>query len=391
MKITANRVTMARIVLLPIPAAILVWGDAAWIWAATIFAIFLGATDAVDGYLARRDGPTVLGALLDPVADKLFLAAFLLPITAKHHSPFWAVALIFLRELLITALRSSVELREERLKTSQLGKLKTVLQMGGLAVYVIVVFTPEPYPKVLNIAGVLGLCVVAVIYLVRGKKPPFWVTSTVPLWAGFIALTFFLPPLQLAYWLFVALVVVTWVSGADYLLGAVRVFRKTGIRGNDVVKAFWAFANALMLPLVYWHPQALLPVMIALGAHLALGGIDNIVTAEKKQSLPNAAFLVPSLLSVGALSTTFLFPTSWPVVVAASSAAALAGVVAALVAFFQHTELFFPQLTEKTEKTVEPENAAKADGPETAGSDEKPAEPAEPGQPERPEEGARHA
>lgn len=350
MKITANRVTLVRIALLPIPAAILVWGDTFWIWIATIFAVFLGATDAVDGYLARRDGPTVLGALLDPVADKLFLAAFLLPITAKHHSPLWVVAAIFLRELLITALRSSMELREERLKTSQLGKLKTVVQMGGLAIYVLVVFTPEPFPKVLNIAGVAGLGVVALVFLVRGKKPPFWVTSTIPMWLVLIALTFLLPPLEVAFWLFVVLMVVTWVSGADYLVGAAQVFRRTGVSSTDLVKAFWAFANAAMLPLVYWHPQALLPVMFTLGAHLSLGGIDNIVTAEKRQTVGTAAFLVPSLLSAGALASAFVFPGQWPVVVAASSAAALAGAVAAVVAFLQHKELFFPQLAEQTER-----------------------------------------
>lgn len=344
MKITANRVTLVRIALLPIPAAILVWGDTFWIWMATIFAVFLGATDAVDGYLARRDGPTVLGALLDPVADKLFLAAFLLPITAKHHSPLWVVALIFLRELLITALRSSVELRDQRLKTSQLGKLKTVVQMGGLAVYVSLVFTPEPFPKVLNIAGVAGMVVVALLFLVRGKKPPYWVLTAIPLWAGVVALTYLLPALEVAYWVFVVLVVVTWVSGADYLLGAARMFRQSGARANDLVKLFWAVANSAMLPLVFWHPQALLPVMFTLGAHLSLGGIDNIVTAEKKVTVSAAAFLVPSVLSLGALSTTFLFPESWPVVAAASSAAALAGTVAAVSAFVRHKELFFPQL-----------------------------------------------
>lgn len=342
MKITANRVTLVRIALLPIPAAILVWGDTFWIWMATIFAVFLGATDAIDGYLARRDGPTVLGSLLDPVADKLFLAAFLLPITAKHHSPLWVVALVFLRELLITALRSAMELREERLKTSQLGKLKTVVQMGGLGIYVFLVFTPDPFPRVLNIAGVLGMCLVALIFLVRKKKPPFWVTSTIPLWLVLVALTFVLPPLEVAYWLFAFLALITWVSGADYLWGAARVFRRTGIGGLDLAKGFWALANAAMLPLVFWHPEALLPVMLTLGAHLSLGGIDNIVTAQKRVSLGAAAFLVPSLLSAGALATTFLVPGSWPIVVAASSAAALAGAVATTVAFVQHKELFLP-------------------------------------------------
>lgn len=356
MRITANMVTIVRIALLPIPAAILVWGDIFWIWMATIFAIALGATDAVDGYLARRDGPTVLGSLLDPVADKLFLAAFLLPITAKHHSPLWVVAVIFLRELLITALRSSVELRRERLQTSQLGKLKTVVQMGGLAIYVFLVYTPEPFPKVLNILGVLGLVVVAVVFLARRKAPPYWVTATIPMWGIVAGLTFVLPVDDVAYWVFVVLAVVTWVSGADYLLSAAKMFRQTGVRGNDVVKLFWAVSNSALLLLVFWHPQALLPVMITLGAHLSLGGIDNIVTAQKKVTVANG-FFVPSLLSLVALATSFFIePGQWLLVVAAASAAALAGTVAAVIAFLQHKDLFFP------EPVHEPLEGAPADG-----------------------------
>ncbi len=341
-KITANMVTLVRIALLPIPMGILVWGDIFWIWMATIFASALGATDAVDGYLARRDGPTVLGSLLDPVADKLFFAAFLLPITAKHHSPLWVVAVIFLRELLITALRSSVELRHERLKTSQLGKLKTVVQMGGLAIYVFLVYTPDPFPRVLNAIGAVSLVVVGLIFLLRKRKVPFWVLSTIPLWSIVVVLTFVLSSEAVAFWVFVTMAVITWVSGADYLVGAAKVFRQTGLRRNDVAKLFWAIANSAMLPLVYWHPEALFPVMITLAAHLALGGIDNIVTAEKKVTVAHG-FIVPSLLSLAALATSFVIePGEWLVVVAASSVAALAGVVSAGVAFVQHKELFMP-------------------------------------------------
>lgn len=343
MRITANMVTLARIALLPIPAAILVWGDNVWIWVATVFAIFLGATDAVDGYLARRDGPTVLGALLDPVADKLFLAAFLLPITAKHHSPLWVVAVIFLRELLITALRSSMALRREALVTSQLGKLKTVVQMGGLAIYAFLLFTPEPFPKVLNALGVVGLVVVAVLFLARKKSPPFWVTATIPMWGAILGLTFVLPVADVAYWVFVTIAVITWVSGADYLWGVAKVYRQSGIGRHDVSRLFWALANSAMLPLVFWHPQALLPVMLTLGAHLALGGIENIVSAEKQQSV-RSGFIVPSLLSLVALASSFVVaPGEWLVVVAASTAAGIAGTVAAVVAFVQHKELFFPE------------------------------------------------
>src|SRR5712671_5302691 len=76
--ITANQVTLARL----IPMPLLSWmiyrgyetGDNTYLWSALIAGIFVGSTDWVDGMLARRYGPTVLGGLLDPMADKVFVA-----------------------------------------------------------------------------------------------------------------------------------------------------------------------------------------------------------------------------------------------------------------------------------------------------------------------------
>ena len=56
--------------------------------------------------LARKHGPTVFGGLLDPIADKVFVAFAYLPFADVGMVPPWAVALMFVRELLITALRS---------------------------------------------------------------------------------------------------------------------------------------------------------------------------------------------------------------------------------------------------------------------------------------------
>ncbi|HEY4223689.1 MAG TPA: CDP-alcohol phosphatidyltransferase family protein, partial [Myxococcota bacterium] len=75
MKITANQVTIVRILALPFPCwALTVRPPQPWMWIAFVAGVLVGATDFVDGWMARRDGPTQLGALLDPVADKLFIA-----------------------------------------------------------------------------------------------------------------------------------------------------------------------------------------------------------------------------------------------------------------------------------------------------------------------------
>ena len=73
MKITANMVTLTRISLMPLPCIALVYASEPIKWLCFFILVLLGMTDFVDGMLARRDGPTRLGALMDPVADKVFV------------------------------------------------------------------------------------------------------------------------------------------------------------------------------------------------------------------------------------------------------------------------------------------------------------------------------
>src|ERR1043166_1894487 len=82
-----------------------------YLWWALIAGTLIGCTDWVDGMLARRYGPTVLGGLLDPIADKVFIAFAYVPFADSHYGwglvPWWACALMFTREFFITALRSA--------------------------------------------------------------------------------------------------------------------------------------------------------------------------------------------------------------------------------------------------------------------------------------------
>ena len=108
------------------------------------FLIFLaaGASDVVDGYLARRRNEvSELGQLLDPVADKLLLFATLIPIfwLTRHPTilygipwwgslPFWVALLLVGRELLITAFRFLAKRRGVVIPAAGAGKLKAVVQ-----------------------------------------------------------------------------------------------------------------------------------------------------------------------------------------------------------------------------------------------------------------------
>ena len=97
--------------------------------AAFIF-VLASATDFFDGYIARTfDQITVLGSILDPLADKMLtLAGFLGLMILGSASP-WAIFLILTRELFITGLRVSAVAEGIDIAASWMGKVKTVVQM----------------------------------------------------------------------------------------------------------------------------------------------------------------------------------------------------------------------------------------------------------------------
>ena len=84
-----------------------------------------GLTDYFDGLFARRFNlKTRLGAILDPLSDKVFYLVPLLFLCKKNIIPFWALSLILFRELIISSLRQTTE---DGLPASKSGKYKTVL------------------------------------------------------------------------------------------------------------------------------------------------------------------------------------------------------------------------------------------------------------------------
>jgi CDP-diacylglycerol--glycerol-3-phosphate 3-phosphatidyltransferase len=110
------------------------WSDPA---AGLLFAA-AGVTDSLDGYFARRLGQTSrLGAFLDPVADKLIVAVALVLLISKDTRALIVLtaAVIIGREITISALREwMAEIGQRRkVAVSQLGKLKTILQIVGLS------------------------------------------------------------------------------------------------------------------------------------------------------------------------------------------------------------------------------------------------------------------
>lgn len=133
-----NILTFARIAAVPIVAACLYWqallGGGLWLrWVALVIFIAAGITDFLDGYLARAWGQqSLLGRMLDPIADKLLVAACLLMLAVDGTIAgwsLWAALIILCREILVSGLREFLAELRVGVPVTNLAKWKTVGQM----------------------------------------------------------------------------------------------------------------------------------------------------------------------------------------------------------------------------------------------------------------------
>jgi len=171
-----DQLTVARIAAVPVVVVLFAWNfpNHAY-WATAVFVVAM-ATDQIDGWLARRRGiSSPLGKLLDPVADKVLVLATLVMLIGEGVAPAWMVALIVVRELLVSGLRLAAVERGVVLGARDLGRAKTWTQVLA--------------------ATIAGLVAAGV-----------W-SETVAWWGLFVAL------------------IATWVSGLDYARVAPRVLR----------------------------------------------------------------------------------------------------------------------------------------------------------------------
>ncbi len=97
---------------------------------ASLLFVLASATDFFDGYIARQwNQMTLLGAILDPLADKMLTLAAFLGLMMIGEASAWAIYIIIVRELFITGLRTVAISEDISVKASWAGKVKTVVQM----------------------------------------------------------------------------------------------------------------------------------------------------------------------------------------------------------------------------------------------------------------------
>ncbi|WP_291379140.1 CDP-diacylglycerol--glycerol-3-phosphate 3-phosphatidyltransferase [Demequina sp.] len=130
-----NLLTVLRLIAVPVMLACLVQsGDAqeGWRWLGWGIFVFAAATDALDGYLARRwHVVSAFGKLADPLADKALVLAALCFLAINNETPWWPVIIIGIRELGVTLGRLAVA-RDVVIPASFGGKAKTALQVAAI-------------------------------------------------------------------------------------------------------------------------------------------------------------------------------------------------------------------------------------------------------------------
>jgi cardiolipin synthase (CMP-forming) len=288
LKITANMVTLMRIVLMPIPG-ILLYGDESQLLAALVAVTILGLTDWLDGIMARRYGASVLGGLLDPIADKIFIAVIYLPLTERGIIPVAVTAGILARDFLVTALRTSMMLRDAPMRTSMVAKYKTALQMLGIG-YVVLFLVFMSNPDSLWVWATISVPIIGplclIFYrLINGKPQGARSAFLVALMIVVGSLRYFLGPdktIQITLW---ATALFTVYSGFSYLVDAWGALKGSTGRAKEWLRFF---LDGLLVPLVFvfllgrydtFGMSGAIILIIAL--ELGVGGLGNLLASQK--------------------------------------------------------------------------------------------------------------
>ena len=145
----ANQLTILRIMLIPAFVLLIVYGYLGW---ALVTFFVAGATDALDGLIARRAGQqTPLGAWLDPMADKLLLVTTFVVLTLPaipltHHVPLWLTVLVISRDTVIVGVVAIVSLAigPRTFRPSLWGKLATAVYILTSVVIMYYNYRREP-------------------------------------------------------------------------------------------------------------------------------------------------------------------------------------------------------------------------------------------------------
>jgi cardiolipin synthase (CMP-forming) len=166
-----NILTLSRIFAVPILVALL-WHPNWEAGYAIAFALYclMGITDYFDGYVARAQGAvSKLGIFLDPIADKIMIAAVLMMLVNTKDIMGWHIIpaiIILLREIAVSGLREFLAELRVSVPVSQLAKWKTTLQL--IALGALILAGAVPHLAWVKLVGLATLWTAAVLTVVTG-------------------------------------------------------------------------------------------------------------------------------------------------------------------------------------------------------------------------------
>lgn len=160
---TASKITLVRVVMIPVFMVLLLFGQT-W-WALAVF-IIASLTDFVDGYIARHyHQVSDFGKFLDPLADKLLVISAMVIFVQWGRMPGWVLMVVLTREFAVTGLRLVAVGGGRVIAAGWSGKIKTASTMIGLCV--MIAFSRHTLDLVVNWVILITTVVSGAEYFVR--------------------------------------------------------------------------------------------------------------------------------------------------------------------------------------------------------------------------------
>lgn len=168
----ANVATFIRLPFTLLLVLFIYWDSPYAPWLASLMVILAAASDAADGYLARKEGKvSILGIYMDAAIDKIFVISGLIALCDQGLLPVWMVLVIFARDTLLGGLRSFAAAENVVIPANQWGKHKTTLTWVAL----IAVIMQVPYNLWLMGLAVVVSVISGFIYFYQSRQ--IWLES----------------------------------------------------------------------------------------------------------------------------------------------------------------------------------------------------------------------
>jgi CDP-diacylglycerol--glycerol-3-phosphate 3-phosphatidyltransferase len=314
-RITANQLTIFRVISLPIPC-ILLYGEATAKFVALFLFALLGFTDYLDGVLARRHGTTPFGTFFDPIADKIFVAVIYIPFIYLGYIPLWTVVLLLIREFLITEVRRLLSQRKLELRVTELAKSKTTIQMAGAAFILLVhLISDKDWVIFLFSLPVVFTVVIATISLIRKRSISHRIFLALACFSYILSIRVLFSPQWSAFLYMMVILGFTYVSGFQYLIVSysawVEIHRKPIFLVFRLISSF--LIPIIALAMLYYVPALSWMVIFIVSFDFASQGLDTWISSMGMEERIKDRFkhaIIPLSIGVGVFLFALKDPTT---------------------------------------------------------------------------------